>query len=165
MLLECGVSVSRPFYYLPWQGGWVIDDRHPRCVGVGASIIHDRYPAAGVSVDNTQWINVLCWNTDTSAKKRERCFRHRLTCDFVAINRAAGILTLRSKLTCSLLHSRRFRWYSFGEINLPSSQPTLMLRVGARPKMKIVYSVKSQFLSLSCTTRVRIVFNFATFRK
>ena len=25
MLLECGVSVSRPFYYLPWQGGWVTD--------------------------------------------------------------------------------------------------------------------------------------------
>ena len=25
MLLECGVSVSRPFYYLPWQGGWITD--------------------------------------------------------------------------------------------------------------------------------------------
>ena len=34
---------------------------------------------------------------------------HGLTCDVVAINHAAGILTLRSKLTSSLLHSFRFR--------------------------------------------------------
>jgi hypothetical protein len=47
--------------------------------------------------------------TPTPRQKKKRCFRHRLTCDFVAINLAAGIFTLRSKLTCSLLHSFRFR--------------------------------------------------------
>jgi hypothetical protein len=47
------------------------------------------------------------------SKKKENIvfysYSSSLTCDLVAINHAAGILTLRSKLTCSLLHSHRLR--------------------------------------------------------
>ena len=43
------------------------------------------------------------------SKKSQTCFYHHLTSDFVAINHVAGIFTLQSKLTCSLLHSFRFR--------------------------------------------------------
>ena len=42
-------------------------------------------------------------------KIRKTCFYHRLTCGVVAINHAADIFTLRSKLTSSLLHSLRLR--------------------------------------------------------
>ena len=68
-----------------------------------------RHPASGVSVGNIHVYSKLWLTTDTYPKIRKTCFYHRLTCDLVAINHAAGIFTLRSKLTCSLLHSHRLR--------------------------------------------------------
>ena len=38
----------------------------------------------------------------------------------------------------------KWTWDSFGTLKAPSSQPTLMLRVGARAKIKIVYSVNGK---------------------
>ena len=52
----------------------MIVDRHPRCGGIGASIVHDRHPAAGVSVGNSLYYTLLRPITDTSAKKGKHCF-------------------------------------------------------------------------------------------